>query len=351
MNKSKLGTILGVLLLFLVVTGLQAATGTVNSNSYKKQHMTKHHSKNIGETDHENQVFFSFFDSDGNPVPIENTSATISMGTSGITDDQNPDSHQPSWHHHGNNTIYLEWDVGRHKSEDASNSYATELTSSVSGAVTPPVLGLELAPQTESQDNSYFPKELNLWMAFSITNINLGTGSTGGQRTLSIQNLVTAQGSQGPTIAKVLNVVTSLANTAFDAAETGGDILEDDPLLAFKDGLKTLNDEAKDVSGITQLWQNNWYIGQSQKGIQIVTSNGGDDDIIPDIFIAPSPALPSSFTEAASALTVTGVIKEAGKIDIIFPVVISPGSGDHSFNVFVKSASSTGNLKIHHGHL
>lgn len=257
------------------------------------------------KTCHDNYAYLTFFDENGNSLSLQNASASINGFdvTSGQSCGGPHMVNGPNWctdsgggcsdaSRTNNNVVQVLYNAGRSKSSDMGTEFRSVTNNN-------PLFGLGLSE--DQTEGSYSPDELNLWIQFNLSGVNMGNG-----RILSIPNISLAQGSETSSILALFNVIKDAAETVFYAFE------EDIP-----ESLKSYTELVGDSLDLE--YENNWYASQpystspSANNVYMTTYKG------------------------SAGLVIQGVDQNGDS----YPVIIQDGGGDYNFTATILTGSGS----------
>lgn len=245
------------------------------------------------KTCHDNWVYFYFYDSQGQPLNLENFSLAFDEWAVSVGQEC---GRSPEYFVEGNE-LKLLYHCGRHKTEAVGTTFKDLIT--VSGKMAPSLgLGLSL----DQTQHSFLPKELNLLMKFSITSMDVGDG------VMRIPSVTVAQGSKSPGYATYLDIALRAGLSVFQ-------IWAD----AFSSALKSFGQLAADLIDIR--FENNWYLSQPENGTKAYLTK----------------------FRSKESLVIGGFLSDSsGGTEELAPAVFQSGGDDHKFNVFMIPAGFGG---------
>jgi len=250
-------------------------------------------------TCHDNYAYLTLFDESGNAISLANAGASIDAFdvTSGQSCGGPHMVNGPNWcvdsgggcsdaSSTSDNVVQVLYHSGRSKSSQMSTEFRQATNNN-------PNYGLGLSQ--DQTEGSYSPDELNLWIQFSLSGINIGNG-----RTLSVPTVTLAQGSESSGIAALFDIFKDAAETVFDA---------------FTDDLEGSLMSFTELVGetVSLEYENNWYASQPNSNVYMTTYQG-------------NPGL---------------VIEGTDQDNNSYPVIIQDGGGDYNFTVYVLTNSGS----------
>lgn len=293
------------------------------------------------EHDHDNQVYFYLFDQYGNPLHYTDDTRLDVSGPNQVADGQNPHGNEPiSWKYTGSNQIMVSWEVGRNQKGSAGQAVAEGF-----GGILENEGGTHIGPTVtqynsdDNDDNTYYPQAMNFWMTLTMDDMVIPFTPSGSSESatlnLTVPNLVMGQYSES-LLKALVDVGKAIGETVYDSDKLAGEVAEDDPDIVsiVHNGVKVLKGVGNIVSSIVSAFDNYWIVGQRMVGF---TPTNASSPLSIEPYYPPDgeSVIQAALDSNYPVIIATGVYSFGSVSNELRPVLITPGSDDHKFNVYV----------------